>query len=115
GRNDFADFVLDILKDALGGFDAGLRRRADVEPDLAAVDRGEEVPPDYGQHPTSQREHQRGDHRDDEPPLEQDREHANVAAAEALEAAVEAGVKPREPAFRALAMALALEQEADDD
>jgi hypothetical protein len=80
-----------------------------------AVDGGEEVAADHGQHHAAEREHQRGDHRDDEPPLEQHREHADVAAAEALEAAVEAGVKPREPAVRALAVALALEQEADDN
>ena len=45
-RNDLADLVLDLLEDALGGFDAGRRRRADVELDLSAVDGGEEVATD---------------------------------------------------------------------
>ena len=50
-----ADLVLDILKDALGGFDAGLGRDSDVELDLAAVDGGEEVAADHGQHPAAER------------------------------------------------------------
>ncbi len=78
-RNDLADLVLDLLKNALGGFDAGRRRHADVELDLSAVDGREEVAADNGQHQASERKHQRGDDRDDEPPLEQHREHAHVS------------------------------------
>ena len=88
-RNDLADLVLDLLEDALGRFDAGRRRRADVELDLSAVDGGEEVAADHGEHHAAQREHQRGGNRDDEPPLEQHREHAHIALAKPLEAALE--------------------------
>ena len=45
-RNDLADFVLDLLEDALGGFDAGRRRCTDVELDLSPIDGGEEVAAD---------------------------------------------------------------------
>ena len=89
-RNDLADLVLDLLEDALGRFDAGCRRGADVKLDLSAIDRGEEVAADQRQHHAAQREHQRGDNRDDEPPLEQHRQHAHIASAKALEAALEA-------------------------
>src|SRR6202011_6030513 len=42
-RNNLANLVLDLLEDALGGFDAGCRRCADVELDLSAIDGGEKV------------------------------------------------------------------------
>jgi hypothetical protein len=80
-RNDLADLVLHLLEDALGGFDAGRRGCAHVELDLSAVDLREEIAADERQHDTAQHKHQRGDGRDNEPPLEQQRKHAVVAPA----------------------------------
>jgi hypothetical protein len=112
-RDDLADLVLDLLEDAFGGLDAGRRRCADMELDLSPVDGGEKVAADHGKHYASEREHQPGDDRNDEPPLEEHRQHAHVASAQQLEAAL----KTREPAARAVcaAVVLALEQQADDD
>jgi hypothetical protein len=40
-----------------------------VKLDLSPVDVGEEVAPDHGEHHASEREHQRGDERNDQPGL----------------------------------------------
>jgi hypothetical protein len=48
--NDHANFVFDLLEDALSYFDAGRRRRADVKLDLCPVDDGEEVAADHSEH-----------------------------------------------------------------
>ena len=116
-RNDLADLVLDVLEDALGRFDAGRRRGADVELDLSAVDLREEIAADKRQHDTPEREHERGDDRDDEPPLEQHRERAHVSSAKPLEPTLERLVKARKPVSRTrrCAVVFPLEQQTDDD
>jgi hypothetical protein len=97
GRNDLADRVLDLLEDALSGVDAGRRRGANVELDLPTVDGREEVAADHSQHHAPERERQRRDDRDDEPPLQQHRQCAHLALAKALKAALDTLVKTREP------------------
>src|SRR5439155_8002143 len=97
-RNNFTNLVLDVVKDALSSFDAGRRRGADVELDLSSINRGEEIAADHREHHASQHKHQRGDDRDDEPPLEQHREDTHVPPAKQLESALEALVQPREDA-----------------
>ena len=62
-RDDLADLVLDLLKNALRRFDTRCGGRADVKLDLATVDRGEEVAANKVEHDAAQREHQRGDDR----------------------------------------------------
>ena len=78
---------------------------------------GKKSRPTTVEHHASQSEHQGGDHRDDEPPLEQHREHAHVATAKPLEAALEGLLKARKPIARAIcpAVVLSLEQHTDDD
>src|SRR6202047_2567921 len=107
-RNDFTDLVLDLLEDALGRFDAGRCRRADMELDLSAVDVGKEIAAYQRRHDAAQRERQRGDDRNDEAPLEQHRKHAQIAPAKQLEAALEALVQLREPVARLVRSAVVL-------
>ena len=86
------------------------------EVDLTTVDGGKEVASDHHQHHAAKREHQRGGDRDNEPPLEQHREHAHVAPAKQLETTLELLVKPRKPVGALCpAVVLALEEEANDD
>jgi hypothetical protein len=115
GGNDLADLVLDLLEDALGGFDTGRRRGADVELDLSAVNGGEEVAADHCEHHASQREHQRGDHWDNAPSPEQHCQHPDITPAKPLKPMLEPLVKARQPVARAgcPAVVLALEQQAE--
>ena len=107
-RNDFADFSLDVVEDALGGFNAGRRRSADVELDLAAIDGGEEVAPDHRQHHAAQRENRYGGEWDNHAPLKQHGEDAHVATAKPLEATLEMLVQTREPIAGAIRAAVVL-------
>src|SRR3984957_1243113 len=92
-RDDLADLVFDLLEDALRGFDARVGRGTDVQLDLAAVDRREEVAANKGKHDAAQRKHQCGDHGDDSPTFQEHREHAYITAAKSPESALEALVK----------------------
>ena len=97
-RNDLADLVLHRLENLLGGFDPGAGRRADVKLDLAAVDERKEVAADQRQHHPAEAEHQHGDHRNDDSPLQQHGQQFRIAVAQAFEAALERRRYPREQA-----------------
>ena len=73
----------------------------DVKLDLAAVDRGEEVAANQGEHDAAEREDQHGDDRDDPAPFQEHRQRADIAPAKSLEGALEALVKARKPIARA--------------
>ncbi len=97
-RNDLADLVLDLLEHALGRFDPRSRGRPDVELDLAAVDEREEVVADELEHDAAEAEHQDRRRRNDEAPPQQRRQQGAIAVAQALEAALEAGMDAAEHA-----------------
>ena len=68
--DDLPDLVLDRLEDAFGGFDTRPGRRPDMELDQTAVDERKEVAPDQHEHCCSQRQHDDGDDRHDDAPIE---------------------------------------------
>jgi hypothetical protein len=88
-RNDFPNFVLDHLEDALRGFDTRSGRGAQVELDLATVDQRKEVATDKRQHDSAEGKHHRGDNRQRETLAQQLPQKPNVILAHVLEATLE--------------------------
>src|ERR1019366_534641 len=98
-RDPLADRLLDAREAPLRLLDARARVGADVEADLARVDRREEVAPDERKDRAGDHDEERERRGGDEPVLERPAEEAPVETAARLERPVERQVEaPEEPA-----------------